>query len=588
MKLFTLIFSAILAISRALAQTNDFLLQNQANSPMAAFTHSEQIRAECIQGRRLICGKILKVLPDGFVIESGYTNLLRPWLTDSWLIPGTVVAARTPNLVESREPASVCVGTIFLTDLPKAGGQKPKLFDYINLVAYPAGHVTYSSVGTVQKTVRRFTGTLGTAVRLNFLAEEKPPFTTAYLQMPATSGGALPKLLSQTGAFQDTAQLETGTNLLPYDLIVSFWSDGAEKTRWVSLPENQKIIFSPTGEWVFPKGTVFVKTFFLATNESNPQSQRRLETRLLVRDQNGGVYGVSYKWRADNSDADLLETNLTENVSIQTATGVRTQPWYYPSRADCLTCHTANAGFVLGVKTRQLNRNFTYPNGITENELSAWNQRGLFDTNVSDADIKNFPKLAALDDPARTVEDRARSYLDANCAQCHRPQGTVGYFDARYETPLAQQDLIRGRVLIDQRIDGARVIAPNDVWRSILFMRANTTEAFKMPPVARNTIDERGMKLLREWIESLPGPHVLAPPEISPRGGNFAKPMEVVLQSEPDATIRYTLDGTVPTTDDLLYEKPIRLTAPTIVRAKAFKPGCTKSITAQEVFLVGE
>ena len=91
MKLFTLIFSAILAISRALAQTNDFLLQNQANSPMAAFTHSEQIRAECIQGRRLICGKILKVLPDGFVIESGYTNLLRPWLTDSWLIPGTVV-----------------------------------------------------------------------------------------------------------------------------------------------------------------------------------------------------------------------------------------------------------------------------------------------------------------------------------------------------------------------------------------------------------------------------------------------------------------------------------------------------------------
>ena len=585
MKTFVLFFVAALT---ALAQTNDLPLSNQANPPLAAFARAEQIRAECIQGRRLICGKIIKVLPDGLVIESGYTNLLRPPLAASWLIPGTVLALRTPNLIESSEPASICVGAVFLTDLPKSRGQKPKLFDYVNLVAYPAGQITYTSVGTVQKTVRRFTGTLGTAVRLNFSAEEKPPSTTAYLQMPATSGGAMPKLLSQTGAFLDAANLVTETNLLPYDLIVSFWSDGAEKMRWVSLPEDQKIKFSPTGEWAFPQGTVFVKHFDLVTDETRPEQKRRLETRLLVCDNVGGVYGVTYKWRADNSDADLLETNLTEDISIKTATGVRTQPWYYPSRADCLTCHTANAGYVLGVKTRQLNRDFTYPSGVTQNELSAWNHRGLFDATISDADIKNFPKLAALDDVSRTLEDRARSYLDANCAQCHRPHGTVANFDARYETPLAQQGLIRGRVLIDQRIDGARVIAPNDVWRSILFLRANTTEAFKMPPLARNTIDEHGVKLLREWIESLPGAHVLPPPEISPRGGNFSKPMEVVLKSEPDTKVFYTLDGTVPTTDDLLYEKPIRLTGPTIVRAKAFKPGCTKSITAQEIFLVGD
>ena len=69
-------------------------------------------------------------------------------------------------------------------------------------------------------------------------------------------------------------------------------------------------------------------------------------------------------------------------------------------------------------------------------------------------------------------------------------------------------------MLIDERIDGARVIAPNDFWRSILFMRANTTEPFKMPPLARNTIDEAGVNLLREWIQSLPGPHVLPPPEV--------------------------------------------------------------------------
>jgi hypothetical protein len=108
-----------------------------------------------------------------------------------------------------------------------------------------------------------------------------------------------------------------------------------------------------------------------------------------------------------------------------------------------------------------------------------------------------------------------------------------------------------------------------------------------MPPLARNTIDEPGMKLLRQWIESLPGPPVLPPPSMAPRGGRYDQPVEVILKSEPDATIRYTLDGTVPTTSDLLYEKPIRLTGPTILRATAFRPGFTKSITTQEIFLVG-
>ncbi len=414
------------------------------------------------------------------------------------------------------------------------------------------------------------------------------PAARAYLQMPERADGAFPRLLSQTGAFKDTSHLVPGDALIPYDLIVPFWSDGATKSRWISVPDSQKIKFAPTGEWIFPRGTVFVKTFELATNEANPNLKRRLETRLLVCDANGGVYGVAYKWRTDNSDADLLDTNLTEAIPIQTATGMRTQSWYYPSRPDCLTCHTANAGFVLGVKSRQLNRDFTFPSGVTGNELRAWDHVGLLDVNLTDAEMKNFPALARADDVTRSLEDRARSYLDANCANCHRPHGTVAYFDARYDTPPAQQNLIGGRVLIDQRIDGARIVAPNDLRRSILFMRASTTEPFKMPPLARNQIDERGMALLRQWIESLPGPPVLPPPEIFPRGGNFSKPVEVILKSEPGATIRYTVDGTVPTTSDLLYEKPVRLADPTILRAKAFKPGFTKSITTQEIFLIGE
>jgi hypothetical protein len=163
----------------------------------------------------------------------------------------------------------------------------------------------------------------------------------------------------------------------------------------------------------------------------------------------------------------------------------------------------------------------------------------------------------------------------------------VAYFDARYDTPLARQGLVAGRVLIDERIDSARVIAPNDIWRSILYLRANTTEAFKMPPLARNLIDVQDMDLLRQWIESLPGPPVLPPPKISPLGGNYAGPVTVSLKSEPGAAIRYTVDGTVPTSSDPLYDQPIQLTGPTILRARAFKPGFTKSIAVKEIFLIG-
>jgi uncharacterized repeat protein (TIGR03806 family) len=408
----------------------------------------------------------------------------------------------------------------------------------------------------------------------------------AYLRMPHLASGKIPARLSQTGAFSDTRGLVPAKGLIPYDLVVAFWSDGAAKSRWVALP-NGKIGFSATGEWTFPRGTVFVKTFELSTDPADPGAKRRLETRLLVCDSAGGVYGAVYKWRPDNSDADLLATSQTEEIPVKT--GEVRQTWYYPSREDCLVCHNANAGGVLGVKARQMNRTFTYPSGVTENELRAWNHLGLFAPVLHDADFENIPTLAAADDLMRSVQDRARSYLDANCAQCHRPGGTVAYFDARYETPLETQALIDGPVLIDQGIDRPRVISPHDIWRSIAFMRVNTVDDIKMPPIARETIDHKGVNLLRDWITSLPGRSVLDPPAMSPAGGTFDAPIEISLtEREPGADIRYTLDGSVPGPSDMRYDKPIKLTGPAVVRARAYKDGFTRSITAQEVFIVAK
>jgi uncharacterized repeat protein (TIGR03806 family) len=406
--------------------------------------------------------------------------------------------------------------------------------------------------------------------------------------MPRTVSGKIPQRLSQTGVYRDLPSLTVNRGIIPYDLAVAFWSDGARKQRWAAVPGG-RIGFAPSGEWRFPPGTVFVKTFELPTDEGNPQVTRQLETRLLVVGK-GGVYGVVYKWRPDGSDADLLPGSLSEDISIREASGgTHQQTWYYPSREDCMKCHNSNAGGVLGLKTRQMNQDFTYPGGVTDNELRAWNHLGLFEPRLDEAQISQLPKLATPTDASRSLEDRARSYLDANCSQCHRPGGTVASFDARYDSPLDQQELVDGPVLITEGIDRPRIIAPHDVWRSIAFMRVNTTGDIRMPPVGRQTIDPQGVALLSEWINSLPGKDVLAPPMITPAGGHFAAPITVQLSAlEPGAVIHYTLDGSIPGPSDPVYKLPIALSGPTVVRARAYKEGSTHSITAQQVFVVGQ
>jgi uncharacterized repeat protein (TIGR03806 family) len=431
----------------------------------------------------------------------------------------------------------------------------------------------------------------GTAAYSEAPASQQRLPAKPFLNMPDTASGNIPALLSQTGAFSAVRKrLSPAETLLPYDLVLAFWSDGAVKSRYVAIPEGGKVAFSPTGDWKFPPGTVFVKTFELPTDATQPQLKRRLETRLLVIDRNGGVYGVSYKWRDDLSDADLVAAEgLHEDVTIRDAKGTHVQSWYYPSRTDCLVCHNGHTTGTLGPKARQMNRDLRYPDGVTENQLRRWNRLGLFDTALSESDIASLPTLARSDDTTRSVEDRARSYLDANCGHCHRPGGTVANFDARYETPLAQQNLVDGPVLIDQNIDRARVISPHDPWRSVALMRVDTNGEIRMPPLARNTIDTQGAALIRRWVESLPGRDVLAPPTIAPAGGNFEHPVSVTLSStEPGAEIHYTLDGSVPGPKDARYEGPIRIEGPATLRARSYKEGFTRSVIAQQTYLVGQ
>ncbi len=169
---------SLFAQTNNLATTNALVVPAETNQTPAVIQRAEQIRDECLANRRLICGKIIKVLPGGIVLDSGYTDLLRPALSTTWLIPGTATASRPANAVEQHEPGAVAVGQVFLTDYPKSRGAaaKPKLYDYVVLLGYPAGQYTYTSVGTVQRTVRHFSASLLSAVKINFeTAESAPP-----------------------------------------------------------------------------------------------------------------------------------------------------------------------------------------------------------------------------------------------------------------------------------------------------------------------------------------------------------------------------------------------------------------------------
>jgi len=155
----------------AMAQTNVAISTNQTNEQSLRAQRAAEIRAACINGRRCICGKVIKIVPEGLVVESGYTALMEPPFTESWVIPGGALVNRDSKLIERSEPASPCIGTVLLTDFPKRPAVK--LYDYVLLQAYPAGQYLYVPVPGVEKPIRKFSGGLDTAIKLNLETGDK-------------------------------------------------------------------------------------------------------------------------------------------------------------------------------------------------------------------------------------------------------------------------------------------------------------------------------------------------------------------------------------------------------------------------------
>jgi uncharacterized repeat protein (TIGR03806 family) len=296
--------------------------------------------------------------------------------------------------------------------------------------------------------------------------------------------------LSATGCVSQQNPALPASGLIPYTVGAPFWSDGATKERWLAVPNGTTIQVQADGDFVFPPGAVLMKHFRLGAI--------LVETRLFMRHPDGTWAGYSYEWNQQQTDATLVQGGKTAMVAGQN--------WIFPSGNDCLTCHTAAAGFALGLETAQLNRDFTYAaTGRTANQLATLDAIGLFAAPLGNP--STHPQLANPTDTAATLSARARAYLHTNCANCHRTGGpTPSSMDWRYSTALQNTLACNAPPQAGDLGLGAnaRIIAAGNPSLSVLVERINRRgDVNAMPPLASNVVDQAGVMLIRDWITSL-------------------------------------------------------------------------------------
>jgi uncharacterized repeat protein (TIGR03806 family) len=312
-----------------------------------------------------------------------------------------------------------------------------------------------------------------------------------YLFEDDNSGGGtpLPNQLSAVGCFDRTDPSQPVSALIPYQPNASFWSDGADKERWLAIPDGETIAIGNDGDFDFPNGTVLAKHFRLRG--------QLIETRLFMRHPSGTWAGYTYEWDAQGNDATLVQGGRVASI--------QGQDWIYPSEAACLNCHTQAAGRSLGLEVAQLNSDLSYPaTGRTANQLTTLDDIMMFSAPLA-GDPSTLAALADPTDAAGSLTDRARAYLHTNCAGCHRPGGLAqGNLDLRFDISLATTggcDV--SPTLGDLGVANARIIAPGDADRSVLWLRMGVRDANAMPPVGSNLVDTGGRTLIRDWLQGL-------------------------------------------------------------------------------------
>lgn len=314
------------------------------------------------------------------------------------------------------------------------------------------------------------------------------------LDMDGGGSDPVPELLSSTGCVDSSDPTKPASGMIPYDINAPFWSDGAQKSRWLALPDSERIS-NTAQDWHFPLGTVLIKQFSIGG--------RIIETRHLKHHTNGSWAGYTYEWNNDQTDAVRVRAGKTKTVS----SGAAEQEWIFPSETECLVCHTAAAGYALGPEPAQLNRDFFYSStGRTDNQLNTASKIGLL-ANSLDGTPANLPALANPYSAAGSSEVRARAWLHTNCAGCHRPGGsTNSAMDLQAFTLLSATNSCN----IPASSAGAGwptiLLTPGKASESLVHFRANSRDGqTQMPPIGSSLVDTAGMELLETWINSISG-----------------------------------------------------------------------------------
>lgn len=304
---------------------------------------------------------------------------------------------------------------------------------------------------------------------------------------------AMPPKLSAFGLFRghDPKMPSTGVG---YTLRAPLFSDYTDKHRFISIPTGKKAKILADGVIDFPVGTVLVKSF----GWSDVNDGRPVETRLLIR-RAGGWTALPYIWDADGKDATLALGGRRVPVTFKSPDGETHSIRYaVPNKNQCKECHSLNGEIVpIGPKVR---------NFILDPAVSS-QLRGLYFDNP--AALK--PTMPQWDDPkSGSVADRARAYLDVNCAHCHNPGGSAsnsGLFLRWTDDPTGVNFGLGKRPTAAGRGSGGMdfAIAPGDPDHSFLIYRLESTDpGIAMPEVGRSTVHKEGAALLRQWIAEMP------------------------------------------------------------------------------------
>jgi len=324
---------------------------------------------------------------------------------------------------------------------------------------------------------------------------------------PTETSDELPESLTQLQLYQgNLAELIPSNNVFPYAMNSSSFVDYAHSEFVVRPPTGKAAEYRPDGVLEFPVGTILAQTLTYPDGggEGKP---RHVETRVLLRREDKWI-ALPYLWNPEQTDARLELVGARVPILRRASDGtLREQSHVVPNFNDCKRCHRIGPGVTpIGVTARQLNR--PAPGDATgPSQLTTWSQKGLI-TGAPPAE--QIPSLPRWNDPATgNLAERARAWLDINCAHCHNLQGTArnsGLFLSSTVGEATTLGVLKSPVAAGRGSVGLQFdILPGQPRASILLRRIQSTEpGVMMPEFGRTQVDEEGVALLQEWIESMP------------------------------------------------------------------------------------